>query len=167
MIFCWLLLAPSSEQKNALKGQDGWVAEAKALFRTSLEMKLLTKGKTWSSIADELWRFVLFSEFVFDLPDGVPENFNKVPRACPEARVLVEDLCDTLRSDRRSQNEYILRATAIEQELDLVSHCAGVKDLGKRDTFPFEERWFLERAIECLQQDDHDGIRRIDHNHSS
>jgi len=155
------LLAPSSEQKNALKGQDGWVAEAKALFRTSLEMKLLTKGKTWSSIADELWRFVLFSEFVFDLPDGVPENFNKVPRACPEARVLVEDLCDTLRSDRRSQNEYILRATAIEQELDLVSHCAGVKDLGKRDTFPFEERWFLERAIECLQQDDHDGIRRI------
>lgn len=157
------LLAPSPEQQNALKGQDGWVAEAKELFRTSLDMKLLTKGKTWSSIADELWRFILFSEFVFDLPGGLPENLNKVPRACPEARPLVEYLCDTLRSDRRTQNEYILRATTIEQDLALVANCAGVKDLGRRDTFPFEERWFLERAIECLQKDDHDAVRKILH----
>lgn len=155
------LLAPSPEQQNALKGQEGWVAEAKELFGTSLAMKLLTKGKTWSSIADELWRFILFSEFVFDLPNGLPENLNKVPRACVEARVLVEDLCDTLRSDRRTQNEYISRATTIEQDLALISHCVGVKDLGRRDTFPFEERWFLERAIECLQNDDYDTVRKI------
>lgn len=155
------LLAPSPEQQNALKGQEGWVAEAKELFRTSLDMKLLTKGKTWSSIADELWRFILFSEFVFDLPGGLPENLNKVPRACLEARPLVEYLCDTLRSDRRTQNEYISRATTIEQDLALVANCAGVKDLGRRDTFPFEERWFLERAIECLQKDDHDAVCKI------
>lgn len=155
------LLVPSVDQLNALKGQEGWVAEAKELFKTSLDMKLITKGKTWSSIADELWRFILFSEFAFDLPEGLPENLKGVPKASLEARILVEDLCDTLRNDRRTQNEYVSRAIMIEKDLSLVSNCASVKDLGKRDTFPFEERWFLERAIGCLQNDDPDGVRQI------
>ncbi|HZK55559.1 MAG TPA: PglZ domain-containing protein [Desulfosporosinus sp.] len=155
------LLVPSKEQQNALKEQEGWVAEAKELFRTSLDLKLLTKGKTWSTIADELWRFILFSEFVFDLPETLPESLNNVPRALSEARRLVEYLCDNLRSDRRTQNEYISRATTIEQDLALDSHCAGAKDLGRRDTFPFEDLWFLERAIESLKKDDHDAVRKI------
>jgi hypothetical protein len=155
------LLCPSSNQQTALKGQEGWVSEAKELLRVSLGMKLITKGKSWSFIADELWRFTLFSEFVFDLPEEVPDSLSQVPRAPIEARSLVDYLCDTLRSDRRSQNIYISRAEKIEQDLGLVLHCSGLKDMGRRDTFPFEERWFLARAVKCMVENDTDIVREI------
>ena len=54
------LLAPSPGQNQALKGNDAWLPEAKALFESALGLKLLTKAKSWDSVADELWRFVLF-----------------------------------------------------------------------------------------------------------
>ena len=77
------LLAPSEQQIKALKDQDGWVSEAKELFSACLGLKLITRGKTWPSIADELWRFMLFSEFTFDLPDALPESLANV-LTCPE-----------------------------------------------------------------------------------
>lgn len=68
------LLAPSEFQEKALKGQDAWVSEARELFQTALGLHLLTRSKTWASVADELWRFLLFSEFVFDLPEALPDS---------------------------------------------------------------------------------------------
>ena len=58
-----------------------------------------TRGKTRSALADELWRYVLFSEFVFDLPVPLPDTLRGVPHAPMEARPIVEDVCDRLRSD--------------------------------------------------------------------
>jgi len=66
------LLAPSDSKKKKLKENDAWVAEAKELLASSLGLKLITRGKTWNAIGDELWRFVLYSEFVFDLPTELP-----------------------------------------------------------------------------------------------
>ena len=54
----------------------------------------------------------------------------------------MDDLCERLRSDRRTQPSYIDRAAAIEQELNLPEWCQQLTDLGQRDTFPFEERIF-------------------------
>lgn len=146
------LLAPSEIQGKALKGQDAWVSEARELFQTALGLHLLTRSKTWASVADELWRFLLFSEFVFELPEALPDSLANVPRANPEARPLVEDLCDRLRNDRRTQAIYIERAEAVEKELDLPAHCKGIKDSGIRDTFPFEERCFMEQAVGALNR---------------
>lgn len=155
------LLAPKAEQKTALKENEAWVAEAKALFKSCLGLKLKTRGKTWSSIADELWRFLLFSEFVFDLPQALPESLADVPRAPDAARPLVEDLCERLRNDARTQADYIDRAESIEDELDLKSRCQALKDLGVLDTFPFEERTFFSNAIDALMQDEMDAVRAI------
>jgi hypothetical protein len=155
------LLAPSETQKEALKSQDAWVSEAKALLQNTLGLKLMTRGKTWSSVADELWRFLLFSEFVFDLPANLPSALQDVPRSQTEARPLVEDLCDRLRNDRRTQAHYIERAEAIEQELNLPALCAGIEDLGERDTFPFEERSFFSQAVEALKRDNVDKLRQV------
>lgn len=155
------LMAPSELQEKALKGQDTWVSEARELFQAALGLNLITRSKTWTSVADELWRFVLFSEFVFDLSEALPESLANVPRANPEARPLIEDLCDRLRNDRRTQVTYIERAEAIEKELDLPAHCKGIKDLGVRDTFPFEERCFLEQAMDALNRGDTDAVRDI------
>lgn len=149
------LLVPSPDQQRQLKGEqaEGWQSEAKALFQSSLGLKLLTRAKSWSPVADELWRFLLFSEFVFDLPTALPPALADVPRASPEARPLIEDLCDRLRNDRRVQDEYIRRAESIERELDLAPACQQISDLGQRDTFPFEERSFFARAVDALAQE--------------
>lgn len=159
------LLAPNEPQQAALKGSDSWVTEARDLLRNSIGLSLKTRGKTWDSVANELWRFVLFSEFVFDLPDVLPASLADVPRAEPQTRPLIEDLCDRLRNDRRTQSAYIEHAEEIEKDLNLVSQFSDWSDLGSRDTFPFEERTFLTRAIEGIQRDDIDGVRSISEHH--
>ncbi len=153
------LLVPSDAQVTALKEQEGWFAEARDFLRATLGLSLKTRGKTWSALADELWRYLLFSEFVFDLPVALPEALQGVPHAPSEARPIVEDVCDRLRSDTKSSSTYIERAEEIEDDLALRDFCRGIEDLGERDTFPFEERTFLKNAIRGLVTGDTDATR--------
>ena len=155
------LLVPSPAQQQALGENDAWVGEAKELLKSNINLTLKTRSKAWSTIADELWRFVLFSEFVHDLPGQLPDALANVPKASEAAKPLIEDICERLRSDRRTQPTYIERAEAVEKELDLKAICDGAVDLGEKDTFPFEERAFLYQAIEALKQDDTDTPRQI------
>lgn len=155
------LLVPSDNQQTALKANETWVTEVKELLKASIGLDLKTRGKTWSAIAEELWRFVLFSEFAFDLPSALPIQLADVPKANDAAKPLIEDICERLRSDRRTQPTYIERAEAVEAELGLKDSCSTIADLGERDTFPFEERTFLHQAIDALQRDDTDRVRQI------
>lgn len=155
------LLCPNEKQLVALKGNESWVTEVKDLLKVSIGLALKTKGKTWSPIADELWRYLLFSEFVFDLPESLPSSLADVPHAEDAAKPLIEDICERLRSDRRTQNAYIQRAETVETELNLVDACVEMLDLGIRDTFPFEERTFLRQAITSLLNDNIDETREI------
>ncbi|KWT98888.1 MULTISPECIES: PglZ domain-containing protein [unclassified Variovorax] len=161
------LLAPSAAQADALKSQDGWVQESREFLRATLAMSVKTRGKTWSALADELWRYLLFSEFVFDLPGALPEPLKGVPHAPPEARPVVEHVCEQLRASPRSRDAYIERAEAIEMELRLLELCGAIDDLGERDTFPFEERSFLRRAIKGISSGDTDVTRSILARHKS
>jgi hypothetical protein len=161
------LLAPSASQTEALKGQEGWVQEARDFLRATLGLSVKTRGKTWAALADELWRYVLFSEFVFDLPVALPETLKGVPHAPMEARPIVEDVCDRLRSDPKSRAVYIERAEIIEAELNLSDLCGAIEDLGERDTFPFEERTFLRTAIKGIVTGDTDATRRVLARHKS
>lgn len=162
------LLAPAEQQQASLKGQDAWVTEAKALVQNSLGMKLMTRAKSWGAVADELWRFLLFSEFVFDLPGDLPSALVDAPHAEPEARPVIEDLCDRLRNDQRTQAGYIERAEAIELELRLPTTCQMIEYFGVRDTFPFEERSFFREAVDALKRDNIDHLRHAfaRHTHS-
>lgn len=45
--------------------------------------------------------------------------------------------------------------------MNLLATCSEIDDLGNRDTFPFEERTFLKRAINGLLQDDLDTPRKL------
>jgi hypothetical protein len=119
------LLAPTDAQQAALRSPDAWIGEAKSLLAVTLGLNLKTQVKAWSSIADELWRYLLFSEFVFDLPASAafPAALTNVPNASPEARFIIEEPCNRLRSDRSTQMEYIKRAEEIEEELNLPAAC--------------------------------------------
>jgi hypothetical protein len=171
------LLAPTDAQEAALRQDDTWVSEAKELFLSALGLKLKTRAKGWSTIAAELWRFLLFSELVFDLPDAsaeagadadaatkaLPSALADVPRAPPAAQPLVEDLCERLRGNERTRQLYMDRAEAIEGEegLNLRALCAQLPDLGVRDTFGFEARIFLRQAVAALAADERDRVRAI------
>ncbi len=160
------LLSPTDKQKQSLEANEGWLSEARELFAVCLGLKLITRGKTWSSISDELWRFVLYSEFVFDLPADLPESLSNVPRANEAAMPIIEDLCERLRNDQRTQTTYIQRAQTIEKELELPSHCKTITDLGVRDTFPFEERSFLTQSMEAIKNNNSDAARYILNQHT-
>ncbi|WP_058554455.1 PglZ domain-containing protein [Thiohalocapsa sp. ML1] len=167
------LLAPNDAQEAALKQDDTWVAEAKELFLSALGLKLKTRAKHWSTIAAELWRFLLFSEFVLDLPGasaaaeadphGLPAALAEVPRAPAAARPLVEDLCARLRGNERTRQLYMDRAEVVEgpEGLNLRALCADMPDPGVRDTFEFEERTFLRQAVAALAADEPDRVRAI------
>jgi hypothetical protein len=160
------LLAPSQKQKDALNVGDVWVTEARQLLTATLGLKLITRGKTWESIASELWRFLLLSEFAFDLPGALPARLGDVPRAEAHARPLIEGLCEDLRDNARTRATYIERADEVERILDLADSCRDLSDLGVRDTFPFEERVVLARAVAAFEADRLDDIRAILDRHS-
>lgn len=162
------LLAPTGTQREALKADEGWAQEVRDFLRVTLGLSLKTRGKTWSVVAEELWRFVLFSEFAYDLPAELPAVLADVPRAPPEARPVVEYVCDQLRDGPRTRPDYMEWAERIERDLGLPAACAGIDDLGQRDTFPFEERSFLRTAVQGLLGNDADTTRQVlaRHRHS-
>lgn len=152
------LLAPSDAQKDALRGETSWIDEATELFRTALGLKLQTKVRSWAAVGDELWRFLLFSEFGLDLGENLPPALATVPCAAEEARDLVHDLCERLRDDRRAQNSYFQRAEMVEKDLNLPALCRGIEPLGVRNTFPFQERAALSQAADALRREDMDRL---------
>lgn len=155
------LLAPTSHQRDALTAQDGWQQEAREFLRLTIGLDLKTRSKSWSTIADELWRYVLFSEFAFDLPGPLPEALQGVPHAPDSARLVIEDVCNQLRGDPTGRADYVERAQAIEKDLRLEDLCKGIEDLGTRDTFPFEERSLMKAAIRGVANGDLDVTRHV------
>jgi hypothetical protein len=155
------LLAPSGSQADALKGQDGWVQEARDFLHATVGLSVKSRAKSWAGLADELWRYVLYSEFVFDLPVALPATLKGVPHAPTEARPVIEDVCDRLRNDPKSRAIYIERAEGIEADLNLIDLCGAIEDLGERDTFPFEERTFLRSAIKGIVSGNTDATRAV------
>ena len=160
------LLAPNEQKQQALKGQETWAEEARDLFKAALGLKLKTRSNAWPALANELWRFLLFSEFVFDLPEAMPAALADVPHAAESARPLIQGLCERLRNDMRTRVIYIDKADSVEQELKLPALCAGITDLGTCDTFPFEERTFFAEAVSALEQGDPGRARSIVQRHS-
>jgi hypothetical protein len=161
------LLLPSQGQVESLRAGEGWIGEARALLSATLGLRLITRGRTWSSIADELWRFLLFSEFAFDLPAALPAALSNVPHGLEAARPLINDLCERLRSDVRTQSTYTERAEQIQTALYLPSHCREIDNLGVRDTFPFEERTSFAASVRALEADRLDDIRDVLERHHS
>jgi len=141
------ILVPDPEQENALKNDPTWVAEAREFLQRSLGHRLKTKGQTRGSVAEELWRVLLMSEFSFDSGGHVPATLEHVPKAGIEAQGLVYDTCEELRSHDGYKDAYTTAALEIERELNLPERCEGMKYLGERDTFAFEERFHLTAMV--------------------
>ncbi len=159
------LLAPYADQKLNLNSDQPWIPETKQFLTRNLGLNLQTKIEAWSAISDELWRFILFSEFVHDLPAdaSLPASLTSIPVADRNALPLINKVCERLRANKNSRDLYIEKAKECEETLELKNRCSGINDLGVRDTFPFEERSFFDQAVQSIQSGNLDQARAIIH----
>ena len=148
------LLMADADLRGKLEQSDGWAGEFRTLVKSSLGLDIYGKATTWKTLAEKLWNYLLFSEFSSDLPGGLPEALDGVPRAGTEHIEVVNHLCHELRDHTSSQETYIAEAERVAKSLDLEQACRGIEDLGERDTFAFEERSFLRRFEQALTTGD-------------
>jgi hypothetical protein len=151
------LICPNARQKKRLTQDETWQDECRRFCGKLLGFKLNGKLIKWKSISDEIACFLLFSEFVLDLPDDkLPSALSTVPHADPFARTLVYGVCESLRSNIQTENRYLELANQVSTTLKLEQHTMELADLGERDTFSFEERTFLRKFARAAEAGDLD-----------
>ena len=136
-------LSPTAAQGQALDEDASWQAEFRSFCADVLGYTVKSKGQKWTTLSSELWRFILFSEFAFDLPGELPASLRDVPRAAKPYTALVLAVCKNLRDSERHHARYMEQADHVAGELKLEAAMKDVEDLGVLDTFAFEERCFL------------------------
>jgi hypothetical protein len=157
------LLCITPKDAALLKQSPNWRQELQSLALNALGLTLPTDLTGVDELRPVLWRYLLFSEFVADLPVPLPAALGHVPHAASKHHRFVRDLCATLRDRSSAQQAYEDFAARVAAELGLETHCGSLDDLGVLDTFAFEERSFLrafathvksgdlDRATQCVE----------------
>ena len=130
-----------------MKWQKEWKAFSEAQFPG-----LDTSGSTLQEIQSKLWSYLLFSEFVFDLPEALPDNLKSVSIAPVEMKEKVYLICDQLRNRIDLRERYVKAANKVTEQLGLTDAFAKAKHLGMRVTFNFENSVEYDRFISCLKE---------------
>lgn len=144
-----------------LKATGHWVKDLKDLVARTLGLKLDGPKEAVDQLQEQLWRYLLFSEFVADLPVELPPALETVPRAGKSQESFVRSLCSNLRDLGKAQQAYEEAATRVSEQLGLEALCAGIEDFGELDTFSFEERGFLKRFATELKSGEFENARNI------
>ena len=97
-----------------MKWQKEWKAFSEAQFPG-----LDTSGNSLQEIQSKLWTYLLFSEFVFDLPEALPDNLKSVPIAPTEMKEKVYLICDQLRNRIDLRERYVRAANKVTEQLGL------------------------------------------------
>lgn len=134
------IMAPSDSQKDNLKKDKTWLKEYKEVAKT---IGLDIKEKSLDGVSYELWRFMLFSEFVFDLPIPLPETLTLVPVAKQSAKSLVIEICKSIRNNKTLEELYVAMAEKVATELDLPAIFKNENNLGEIITFSFEDNTYF------------------------
>ncbi|MCB5285394.1 MAG: PglZ domain-containing protein [Candidatus Cloacimonetes bacterium] len=137
----------NTTKAKEVAAKPGCVDELLRLLATVVGFKSTGSDRDWNVLRPKAAEYILFSEFVFDLPENVPEALSAVPRADVEAKSVVFAACDRMRSDTYLRKTYVELAQEIESGLRLPDLMPKDFDPGERDTFPFEERRLLGRAV--------------------
>lgn len=139
-----------------MKWQKEWKVFSEAQFPG-----LDTSGITLQEVQSKLWSYLLFSEFVFDLPETLPDNLKSVNRAPEEMKEKVYLICDQLRNRIDLRERYVRAANKVTEQLGLTDAFAKAKHLGMRVTFNFENSVEYDRFILCLKEGRQDEARSM------
>lgn len=139
-----------------MKWQKEWVNFAQVQYPG-----LDANGVTLKDVQQKLWSYLLFSEFVFDLPEALPDNLKSVAVAPDEMKDKVYLICDKLRNQINLRETYVKMANKVADQLNLAEVFAKAKHLGDRVTFSFENSVEYGRFITMLKDGDVLGTRRL------
>ncbi len=113
---------------------------------------LQTNGVSLNEVQEKLWSYLLFSEFVFDLPVEIPDSMKSISIAPIELKDKIYLVCDKLRNQQNLREIYVRMANKIAEQLHLQNVFAKVKHLGERVTFCFENVVEYERFINNVKE---------------
>ncbi len=131
------IMCPNEKELEFFQKDNSWISEYKNLCIESLGFSPAS-ASDFSALQKELWRYVLMSEFAFDLPEKLPDSLKEINRALIEYENKIYQICDTLRQNDNYKETYVEKSRIIEDEYSLNDKTKHLKDLGKRDTFLFE-----------------------------
>jgi len=149
------LISPSEDQEASLKGDATWSSELKSFLLSVLGLSLKTQSSDLTAVQNELWMYLLFSEFALDLPGELPESLLSVTRAEEKYKDLVFSVCDGLRTNEDHRDNYIEKATRVSQDLRLKNRMIGIEEFGRRDTFSFENKSYLAVCVQKIMDKDY------------
>jgi len=151
-----LSLCDTAKAKE-VDNKPGCIEELLRLYESAVGFKPASESRKWKTLRPKAAECVLFSEFLFDLPEGAPDALSAVPRAGGDAKTVVYAACDRMRSDMGLREVYMELTQKIEADLCLAEVMGPDFDPGERDTFPVEERRLLVRAVELAVAGDMPG----------
>lgn len=154
-------LCPDEARRKKLTAGGYWLKDFKALVEKTLGLKLLGQKDELASIRETLWSYLLFSEFIADLPTAIPASLSAVPSAAKTHQPFVRSICHELRDGLRYQGPYEDAAGRTAATLRLEEACAGMEDFGELDTFSFEERGFLRRFANQVEAGRYEEAQKI------
>lgn len=128
-----------------------WLKEWKS-FAEIQYPGLDANGLSLKDVQHKLWSYLLFSEFVFDLPESLPANLQRVATAPKEMQDKVYMICDKLRNLINLRETYVKQANKISEQLNLADSFSKSKHLGERVTFSFENSVEYDRFINTLKE---------------
>lgn len=144
-----LALCDTAKAK-AVDDSPGCIEELLRLVESAVGFKHTTDDRKWKAIRAKAAEYVIFSEFVFDLPDDPPESLSAVASAVEQSKTVIYAACERMRSDTGLRETYIEFAQKIESGLRLPEIMPEDFNPGERDTFPFEERRLLRMAVDQI-----------------
>ena len=116
-----------------------WMQEWKQLAENHYP-GLNADGNSLASVQENLWQYLLFSEFVLDLPTKLPDTMASIPMALPENKETIFDLCNSIRNLLDMREDYVRQAKRISDKLHLADSFAKATNLGAVVTFAFENK---------------------------
>lgn len=127
-----------------------WLGEWRTLT-TAHYPGLDTNAATLEQVQSKLWTYLLFSEFVLDLPEALPESLSSVARAPIQCQEHIYLICDTLRGNHNMRDKYVHAANEVATALNLPTLFARSAHLGERVTFQFENNVEFTRFINHIK----------------
>lgn len=152
-ILLGVLLPPDSK---AFERDKHFLKEWRTFSKAVLGYKKadIDRDKDLLSVQQNLWQFLLYSEFVYDLPADkqahLPSELLPVSRGIESQKSLILALCSTLRDSQRYQDIYRDQANRVAAELDLQQLFSQETDLGHIVTFDFEDRHYINQVVKSL-----------------
>ena len=128
-----------------------WLSEWRRLSNTHFPGLDTSGTPTLKVVQERMWKYLLFSEFVLDLPGELPDSLNTVPRAGDSQKTSIYDITKRIRNSVDMRDNYVEAAGKVASDLNLEFLFHNTADLGDIVTFAFENRVEYDRFAKHLE----------------